>query len=264
MGRSVLNALPGWALIFVFVVGTVIVAIAGAAFVRKFAPNWLSKDSQDSVAAAAGMVMTFFALVVAFEVVNLYSSYEGASTSVAAEANSLNELAQNALIFPATERGRIDTAITHYIVEVRSREFTILRSGGQDPHAEQLLDDVIHAVQAYAPTTQSQIAFYDASVSQLSSLATERQNRLDHAESSIPIAFAILIMLLAIVSIAVSLFLRTHHRWLDMTLVAGLAIVIGAGLVTVLMLQYPFSGSMAVSSDAFTHGMLGQLFHAHP
>jgi hypothetical protein len=264
MGRSVLDALPDWALIFVFVIGTVIVAISGAVSVRRFAPSWLSTESQDSVAAAAGMVMTFFALVVAFEVVNLYTSYEGASTSVAAEANSLNELAQNALVFPATERGRIDTAITHYIVEVRTHEFAILRSGGQDPHAEQLLDDVVHSVQAYSPTTQTQIAFYDASVSQLSSLVTERQNRLDHAESSIPISFAILIILLAIVSIAVSLFLRTHHRWLDLTLVAGLAIVIGAGIVTVLMLQYPFSGSLAVSSDAFTRGMLGLLLHAHP
>jgi hypothetical protein len=42
------------------------------------------------------------------------------------------------------------------------------------------------------------------------------------------------------------------------------AIVIGAGLLTVLILQYPFSGSITVSSAVFHQGALGQLLAKYP
>lgn len=38
-----------------------------------------------------------------------------------------------------------------------------------------------------------------------------------------------------------------------------IAVVVGAGLLTALILQYPYSGSIAVTSDAFTRGALAQL-----
>jgi hypothetical protein len=39
--------------------------------------------------------------------------------------------------------------------------------------------------------------------------------------------------------------------------------VVGLGLLTVLILEYPFSGSIAVSSDPLVQGSLGQLVEQH-
>ena len=60
-------------------------------------------------------------------------------------------------------------------------------------------------------------------------------------------------------SIGTSLFLKTHHPGLDLILIVSLAAVVGLALATALILEYPFSGSVAVSSEPLIHGPLGQL-----
>jgi hypothetical protein len=40
--------------------------------------------------------------------------------------------------------------------------------------------------------------------------------------------------------------------------------VVGAGLLTILLLEYPFSGSVAVSSEPFTKGVLQTLLQQYP
>lgn len=60
------------------------------------------------------------------------------------------------------------------------------------------------------------------------------------------------------ISIITSLFLKTHHGGLDVILVVSLASVVGLALATVLILEYPFSGSIAVSSDPLVQGRSGR------
>jgi hypothetical protein len=40
--------------------------------------------------------------------------------------------------------------------------------------------------------------------------------------------------------------------------------VVGAGLLTILLLEYPFSGSIAVRSDPLTRGVLSTLLAHYP
>jgi predicted permease len=66
VARDLLNDLPDWALALIFVVGTVIVVLAGFALVRRLLPAWRNERSSQTIAGVAAMVMTIFALVLAF------------------------------------------------------------------------------------------------------------------------------------------------------------------------------------------------------
>jgi hypothetical protein len=259
MGRTLQNALPEWAVVVIFVAAAVLVAVGGIVLLRSFIPAWRDESSSQVVLAVSAIVMTFFALLLALVIVDLHSTFNDASANVGEEANSLNKIEQDADAFPEASKASIEKAVADYIVEVRDHEFPALRAGHEDERAEQKLLQISAALQEYTPETQTQISFYDSAVTQADDLVTHRHTRVDAAEASVPGVLAALLLALAVLSIGTSLFLKTHHPGLDLVLVLSLAAVIGLGLATILILEHPFSGSVAVSSDPLVHGPLGQL-----
>ena len=261
--RDLLNDLPDWALVLIFVVGTVIVVLAAFALVCRVLPAWRNERSSQTIAGVAAMVMTIFALVLAFVIVNLYNSYESAVNNVKAEATSVIELVQDVREFPPAVQRRIGRAVAQYVVEVREREFGKLRIGRDDPRAQQLLANIFDAVEAYSPVTTAQQSFYGSATQQLHTIVGERESRLDAAESSIPKPLLQLMILFAVLTLAIALFIQTHYTPVDIAIVVTIAIVVSAGLLTAVILQYPFSGSIAVTSDPFHSGVLAQLVRTY-
>jgi hypothetical protein len=86
---------------------------------------------------------------------------------------------------------------------------------------------------------------------------TREPNR--RGRTAIPNPLLYLMILLAVLTLATSLFIDTHHDGLDVAVVVVLAVVVSAGLFTALVLQYPFSGSIAVSSEPFDSPPLAHL-----
>lgn len=233
--------------------------LVGLILVTRFMAGWRSAQSVEPVLGVTAMVMTLYALVLAFVVVNLYSDYSTASGDVTDEANALDALVQDARAFSGEARVSIDRAVGAYITEVRGREFAMLSDGHRDPRAERLVGGIVDAVQAYSPRTATEAAFYRAAADQLNVFVGERENRIAKAHTSIPPPLLVLLLFLAAMTLAVSLLIRTHRAGVDAALVVVIAVVVGAGLLTALILQYPYSGSIAVTSDAFTRGALAQL-----
>jgi protein-S-isoprenylcysteine O-methyltransferase Ste14 len=257
--RAVLNSMPDWALLLV-VVGFVLgVSLIGLFATRRFAAHWRTTADGGVTSAVAAMVMTLFALVLAFAVVTLYDQYNTATDSVAGEATDLAQIVRDTAAFPAPARTSIDAAIKAYVVEVRHHEFALMHDGKSDAKTVDLQQGIFSALQSFEPKTASQTAFYTSAITQLNDALTQRRTRLEAVNDALPDAFAILLVLTAAVSIFTTFFLSTENRGLEVILVSSVAIIVGAGLLTVLLLQYPFSGSVAVSSDPFTQGALAQL-----
>lgn len=262
MTRSLLNSVPDWALFFV-VVGTVVaLGLIGLFAVRRFLPHW-RVNPEVSVAVGA-MVMTLFALVLAFAAVNLYDSYRIAFGNVDDEANSLAQIARDVQVFPKADQAKVDRSIVAYIHEVRGKEFPDMRNGGSDPGVNTRIDGVFAAVQGLNPQTTVQKAFYGSAVEKLNDMVAERRTRISTADAALPKALVGLLLLTAALSIAITWFLKLEARATEIVLVGAVAMVVGAGLLTILLLEYPFSGSVAVSSEPFTKGVLQTLLQQYP
>lgn len=259
--RTLLNALPDWALIPIFVIVAVGITLAGLAVVRILIPSWRDEASSQVVLAATAIVMTFFALLLALVIVDLYTSYKDASADVTAEANTLDKIVQDSSAFPQPQQQSVKRAVGEYVVEVRDHEFPALKDGQQDPRMDAKLAEISAALQSYQPVSQTQISFYNSATSQVNDLVSERHTRVSGAESSVPGALLALLLVLAVVTLATTIFLKTHNAGLDFTLIVSISVIVGLGLATVLILQYPYSGSIAVSSDPLTEGALGQVAH---
>jgi hypothetical protein len=264
LSRDLQNDLPDWAIGLIFVGGTLIVVLAGFVLVDRLLPAWRAERSAQVLGGVTAMVMTMFAVLLAFVVVNLYNSYDAAANNVASEATALTELVQDVRDFPPAVRRRIERAVAQYVVEVRDREFkTLENTGREDLRAEQLLANINSAIQSYSPVTTAQETFYNAAHDQLGTVVSERESRLDAADTAIPKPLLYLLILLAVMTLAMTLLIETHHRAVDIAIIVTVAIVISSGLFTAEILQYPFSGTIAVKSDPFNSPALAQLVHMY-
>jgi hypothetical protein len=259
MLRDLLNDLPSGVLALVFVGGIVLLAVGGLFLVARKLPTWRDHGAAEVVLGVSAMAMTLFALVLAFVVVNLYSDYTSASADVTDEANALGAVVQDARAFPLPARRAVDLAVARYVREVRAHEFQALSNGETDSQAESRALDVVDALQGYSPRTATERTFYAAAASQLNLFLGERENRVAKADTEIPDPLLGLLIFLAITTIGVSFLIRTDRWTVDIALVVVISVIIGAGLLTALILQYPYSGPIAVDSDPLVRGPLAHL-----
>jgi hypothetical protein len=259
ISRSLLNSMADWQLFFGCVGVVLVASVLGLLATRRYLEPLREGADAGVVAAVTAIAMTLFAFVLAFGVVSLYDQFNNAEDSVSGEASDMAQIYRDSMTFPVVTRDRVDKAVKDYILEVRGREFHLMHDGREDPRAEVLFDRIFTAMQRYSPRTQTQVAFYGSAVSELNDAVTHRRERHAEANAALPKAFSTLIILTAIVSIVTTFFVTSKSRALEILLVSSVAIIVGAGLLTVLLLQYPFSGSVAVSSQPYVEGVLACL-----
>jgi hypothetical protein len=259
--RSILNSVPEWALIIIVIAGLPAVVVGVFLMLRGRLDSWRTDSSSAIVVAVAAMVMTLFALVLAFAAVNLFQGYDEASANVTEEANALGQIQRDVRVFPVAARDRVDGQLIAYINVVRNVEFPAMRDGNATKVQAGVVatDTLFAAMQSYDPVSETQKTFYASAVDRMNDLIALRRNRISASNSALPTAFMVLLLLTAAISILTTFFLRTHKPGLDITLVVMVSMVVGAGLLTVVLLEYPFSGSVSVSSDPFVHGTLARL-----
>jgi hypothetical protein len=172
---------------------------------------------------------------------------------VTSEANTLIKVIQDADAFSPQAEEAVRQAVHSYVKEVQDEEFPALRQGREADRTPAQLLAISVALKNYSPETQTQIGFYDSAVSQVNDLVAQRNQRVSTAHSVVPGPLVGLFLVLAAVSLVTTLFLKTHHPGLDVILVLAISVIIGLGLVTVFILQYPFSGSITVSDEPFRY-----------
>ncbi len=215
--------------------------------------------SQNAAGIVTGVVTTFFVLVLALAVATLYQNYQDASNNTTAEANALTTLAQDSLAPVPGAGTSVRRAIANYVVAIETRGFPAVRVARLDPTTDPQLSAVFSAVQRYRPVTTTQRALYDAAVGELNQVVVDRENRVNSADGALPLAFLLLIVFTGVLRILTILLITADRRVVEALLVGAVAAVVGVGWLTVLLLEYPFSGSLSVSSGAYAHGLLAHL-----
>lgn len=260
VSRSVLNSMPYGALLALVTVGSVGVAVLTLFLVRRFLDQWRSSADAEVIGGVAAMVLTLFALLLAFGIVTLYDERRAAQSAVSQEAGALAVVERNAreLVALGVKPGdpTVQKAVEDYVRCVQRIEFPAMRNG--QPIGEvvsQPLGSVFAALREYTPTSQAETAFYQSAVAQLNEAVTQRRSRLQRVNTALPFAFAVLLVLTSIISVILTCFIKSTglskrgdpHAGIEYVLVASVAFVVAVGLLTALIFEFPFSGPLRIS-----------------
>jgi hypothetical protein len=215
------------------------------------------------------MVLTLFALLLAFSIITLYNQRQEAQAAVSREADDLAEVGRDAQQFelppPASQHAAPKyvaptTRVIHkYACEVERNEFPSMVSGKHlGTSTPQYLTAIFDSLRKQHPKAGAQTAFFMSAVTQLNDAVAQRRDRLEHVNSDLPFPLALLLLITAGVSIFLIVliaFARLRGGWrqsvAELAVIAAVAGVVAVGLFACLLFEFPFSGPLAVTDRVF-------------
>jgi hypothetical protein len=254
--RTLVSEVPIWGLAIIFIFGMMALALLGFWLVRRTNFRSPSTGIDTYISAFGTRASALFGILLVFVIVSEFGSYNDAKKTVRSEATGLAEIVRNTQEFPAAARGRIREAVGAYGHEVVTREWRLMDEGRHQDATTPLLDELQRAIAGFNPRTESQKAFFGAAVGNYDALVQARRDRLASSDEHIPTPLLVLLFLGAGVFLVTMLPFSGGKDALLGTLVVLLAGLAGAGLFSTIVLNYPFSGSIAISNHVFYEGAL--------
>ena len=263
MAREILNALSTVEIVFVFVGGSIVLAIALTYAIRKLAPDVGERQFEELAGGLRIVYELLFALILAFVIASVLDKFNDAQTTVDSEATALALMLRDNRAFPSEREARINAGIDAYVDALVNDEWETMRHGDASREADAALDTVYALYQDYRPADGVADKFYDQALVQLDVVAAARRERLGISAARLP---TILVLMLPIG--ALLLLVLEYRPKLTPLSQAGfmgtLALVLSSTYLLTILLDYPFSGDVSVGNEPLLSGSLAYLAGSEP
>ncbi len=229
----------------------IMISVGGLIVVRQFVPHHRMKVHNDVASAIFGTLGMAYTVLLAFVVVIAWQSFDKSNLDVEREANCLVDLYRDSSAFPEAVKGRIRPLIKEYADVIAGEEWKMLARGEQSPRVHALAKNIWLSYSSYEPKTENEKIFLAESVKKLNEAGELRMLRLMDSRTGIhPILWSVLIVG-GLTTIIFTFFFGTENFIAQILMAAMLALVIALILFTILLLDFPFTGGLNISSDAF-------------
>jgi hypothetical protein len=249
--QALLYYVPTFVLGLIIVTVFIVISVSGLLIVRQFVPHHRLKIHNDVAGPIFETLGMTYAVLLAFVVVIAWQSFDKSDSNVQKEANSIMDIYRDSTAFPKTFRDEIRPLIKEYTDAVINEEWQMLARGEQSQRAHELLKKIWVMYSSYEPNTENEKIFFAESVHKLNEAGELRRLRIMDSRTGIhPILWFVLIVG-GITTIIFTFFFGTENLTAQVMMAAMLAMVIALILFTVLLLDFPFTGGLNITSDAF-------------
>lgn len=255
MDRWLLNTLPTWALVLLVVGGAMCVGLGGFLFMRRLVPSLSEHADSRSLSSAFGISSGLFSFVLAFTIGQLYTNFTRANADAKQEASALAQVLRSGAGLPQPLAGRVRTEALAYAREVRDHEFHLMRNGRASVVAWHDVDYMYKTMESARKTAGSD-PFYNQTLARLNDLVTARRVRLDDANLALPVVFQVLLVLGAILALSTTFYFKPFGEGIQVAMIGAASALVGTAMLVALVLDFPYSGGVAVSSTPFKESAL--------
>jgi hypothetical protein len=247
-----LPSLPVWVFGIFIVGGFVVLAVAGLAIYRRLTDGRINlpEDMNNDVIFFASAISVFYSLTVGLIAVGVWSNYAEVQDTVSAEAASLAALYRDISGYPQPLREELQIGLRDYTQFVISEAWPAQYEGRILDGGTRLLDEFQGKLFAFEPQSAGQEALHAEALRQFNELITLRRRRVDAVEGGLPGVMWAIVLLGAVLSISVTYLLKIQPR-VHMVLTAFLAAFIGLVVFTVVGLDKPLSGPLAIDAGSY-------------
>jgi uncharacterized protein DUF4239 len=256
--RWLLNNLPLWAMLLLYVGGALVVGIGGFHAMRRFVPSLTRNAEVRSLSSAFSISSGLFSFVLAFTIGQLYTNYVRANSDAKTEGNEIAQVLRSAQGLPPGLGRIVRSETLAYAVEVRTHEWALMQHGGSSVQAWQDLDLLYRTLEKSQAVSRSD-PFYAETVAHVNDLVIARRTRLDDVNLSLPPLFQALLLIGAVLAISSTFYFKPIGEPIQMVMIGAASVLVGLALLVATQLDYPYSGSIAVSSAPFKSSTLVQL-----
>ena len=250
MDRWLLNTFPTWALVLLIVGGAMAIGIGGFLTMRRFVPSLEAHADSRSLSSAFGMTTGLFSFVLAFTIGQLYANFTRANADAKQEATVLAQVLRTSNGLGSGPAAAIRAEVLRYANDVRTQEWKLMEHGQSSVTAWEDVDRMYNTLDARRTTLGSN-PFYSQTLSRINDLVVARRTRLDDANLSLPPVFQVMLLLGAVLALSTTFYFKPFGEGIQLAMIGAASALVGTAMLVALMLDYPYSGSIAVSSAPF-------------
>jgi len=252
--RWVLNHVATGLIGVIVVGGLVLVALVALHFVRQ--RGLISDDESASLGGTLEVVGAIYGIVLAFVIVLMWQGLDAARDAVSDEASALAQFSVDVRALPPADRARIEKGLTDYLHAVVNDDWRHMKEGNESLRAHEALDGLLATMEGVVPETEVQKTWYDEAISKLNEAASHRRKRLEAMSNELPNPLRVLLFGGGFITLAFVVIHGARRSPTHTFVVAALSALVAYNLYLVVILDYPFSGSVRVSPQPFRQGVL--------
>ena len=205
----------------------------------------------DAVSGTVQAIGVFYGITVGLIAVAVWNTYTSASDLVSNEATAIAGLYRDVNGYPSPMREELRGKLRQYTVFVINDVWPAQKTGRNPEGGTAVMDEFQHALYAFEPATQGQMALHTETLRAYNDLIEYRNLRRDAVGSGLSITMWAVIWLGAAISIGVAYFYRIE----DVKLHAALVILMAGFLALVLFMitinDKPFYGYASIPSTPY-------------
>ena len=243
--QRIVNVVPLWLLVLgvvavleIFSVGLMLVCR------RKWGPDRL-KLNNEVAGFKFSVIGVLYAVLLAFLVIAVWENYNATETAIRNEAKAVGNLTQLSYALPEQEGSAIRASLSDYVQDVRQTEWATMALGVPSKTTANALAHLTQAVFDLHADQLKDHALFQQALHLLAAIEDNRNERLDSADGSVPPILWFVLIAGALITLGYPAFFGTSN------MTATLAALVALALVPTLTLDFPFTGQVALTSDAF-------------
>ncbi|MDX6677047.1 MAG: hypothetical protein QOE31_1099 [Solirubrobacteraceae bacterium] len=255
MERWVLNHFSTTEIVVLVVGGMVLLTLAAVLLARWLLPD-LANSRFDQVADSLRTVYELiFALILAFVIAAVLDTMGQAEATVATEATQIAQLVRGNDTFAPRDTLHLNDAVDNYVHALADNEWQTMQHGEESPVATAALEALYAEYRNLKPRGAVQDETFNQGLSKLDDIAADRRDRLNIASADLPTLLRVLVAI-GIILLLVLEYRPALARGASLAFMGSLAAIVTATYLLTLVLNYPFSGTISVSSDPLKHDRL--------
>lgn len=248
--------IPTLVLGLTLVSGAVLLSILGLLAVRRLTRRGILKEHHDVAGPIFGVLGAMYAVLLAFVVVSVWQSYDKTNANVQQEANYLADIYRDAEAFAPEFREKVARLTREYRQSVINKEWKTLARGEMSPEVENLMRQIWALYTTYEPQTFTQKSFFDESVHKLNSFRELRRQRLMDSQNGLPGLLWVVLIAGALTTVSFTFLFETGNPKGQVVMVALFSALVALILLTILLMDFPFTGDITVPFTPFQQLLL--------
>ena len=217
-------------------------AVTALLLVRRNAPDGSYFNDGDRASGVFGVLATGFSVLLGFIVFLAFTSYDESRRGAEDEALAVAQQFQTAQFLPEETGQRAADELVCYARSIVYGEWPRMEDGTIDDQINPWGVALFRTLRAADPRTAAEQSAYDRWADQTSERELARQARLHAADGVIPSPIWVVLFLIAAVIFCFMLFFADsgERAIVQAMLIGGVAIVMGAILVSISLLDAPY------------------------
>ena len=239
-----LTTLPLWLSAVTLIVPTTLLAMAGPFIVRRYVELNQLRTNNEVAGFKFATVGVLYAVLLAFAVVVVWEKFNQAESEVAKEAGAAATVFRLSQGVDPERGAAIREATTNYLETAIASDWPAMESGRQSPVTTEALNEIYQAVLKFQSLGTDERLVLGEILRNVDRISESRRERLVMADGVVPAIIWVALFGGAFLTIGFTFFFGAENLRAQSLMTGALSVLIFAGLLTVVAIDYPFAGKV--------------------